>query len=72
VLVNGQSARANEIVAACLQDHGRAVVFGERSFGKGSVQNVMTFAETGGEIKMTIARYFPPLGRNIDKLATKG
>jgi C-terminal peptidase prc len=69
VLVNGQSASASEIVAACLQDHGRAVIVGEKSFGKGSVQDVLGFEQTGGEIKLTIARYFPPSDRNIDKLA---
>src|SRR5206468_9909384 len=71
VLVNGQSASASEIVAACLQDHGRAVIVGEKSFGKGSVQDVLEFAQTGGEIKLTIARYFPPSDRNIDKLAAE-
>ncbi len=71
VLVNGNSASASEIVAACLQDHGRATVVGERSYGKGSVQDVRDFRPTGGEIKYTIARYYPPSGRNIDKLATE-
>ena len=71
VLVNGNSASASEIVAACLQDHGRATVVGERTFGKGSVQDVREFRPTGGEIKYTIARYYPPSGRNIDKLATE-
>jgi carboxyl-terminal processing protease len=72
VLINGQSASASEIVSACLQDYGRAVVVGERSYGKGSVQNVQTFRATEGEIKMTTARYFPPGERNIDKLSTGG
>ncbi|MDB5311463.1 MAG: putative CtpA-like serine protease [Gemmataceae bacterium] len=72
VLVNGHSASASEIVAACLQDHERATIIGERSYGKGSVQDVAPFEETGGEIKLTIARYYPPSDRNIDKLATKG
>lgn len=72
VLINGMSASASEIVAACLQDHERATIIGERSYGKGSVQNVMDFRQTGGEIKLTIARYYPPSDRNIDKLATKG
>ena len=72
VLVNGQSASASEIVSACLQDYGRAVVVGERSYGKGSVQTVQPFSPTGGEIKMTTARYFPPLDRNIDKVSTPG
>jgi carboxyl-terminal processing protease len=72
VLINGQSASASEIVAACLQDHERATIVGERSYGKGSVQNVVDFRQTQGEIKLTIARYYPPSDRNIDKLATKG
>lgn len=72
VLVNGFSASAAEIVSACLQDYGRAVVVGERSYGKGSVQSVEEFSPTSGQIKLTTARYFPPLGRNIDKLSTGG
>lgn len=72
VLINGHSASASEIVAACLQDHNRAAIIGERSYGKGSVQDVIPFRETGGEIKLTIARYFPPSDRNIDKHATSG
>ncbi|MCE9567232.1 MAG: S41 family peptidase [Planctomycetes bacterium] len=71
VLVNGNSASASEIVAACLQDHGRATIVGERSYGKGSVQDVREFKPTGGQLKYTIARYYPPTGRNIDKLATE-
>ncbi len=71
VLVNGNSASASEIVAACLQDHGRATIVGERSYGKGSVQNVMDVDATGGVVKYTFARYYPPSGRNIDKLATE-
>lgn len=72
VLINGQSASASEIVSACLQDYGRAVVVGERTYGKGSVQQVKNFQPTGGEIKLTTSRYFPPLGRNIDRLSTGG
>lgn len=71
VLVNGNSASASEIVAACLQDHSRATIVGERSYGKGSVQDVREFSPTGGQLKYTIARYYPPTGRNIDKLATE-
>ncbi len=72
VLINGQSASASEIVAACLQDASRAVVVGERSYGKGSVQTVKPFGPTGGQIKVTTARYFPPSHRNIDKASTPG
>ncbi|MBY0513234.1 MAG: S41 family peptidase [Gemmataceae bacterium] len=69
VLVNGNSASASEIVGACLQDHNRAVIAGEKSYGKGSVQDILRVDPTGGEIKLTIARYYPPSDRNIDKLA---
>jgi C-terminal peptidase prc len=71
-LVNDGSASGSEIVAGCLQDHGRAVVMGERSFGKGSVQNVETFPETGGKIKLTTATFWPPSGRNLNKSSTTG
>ena len=72
VLINGNSASAAEIVSACLQDYNRAVVIGERSYGKGSVQNIEDFPATHGQIKITTARYFPPMGRNIDKHSTNG
>jgi C-terminal peptidase prc len=72
VLVNDGSASASEILAACLQDHGRAVVMGERSYGKGSVQNVEPFKPTGGTIKMTTATFWPPSGRNLNKASTTG
>jgi carboxyl-terminal processing protease len=72
VLINGGSASASEIVSACLQEYGRAVIVGERSYGKGSVQQVMPFSSTKGQIKMTTARYFPPSDKNIDKHSTPG
>jgi C-terminal peptidase prc len=71
VLIDGRTASSSEIVAACLQDHGRATIVGERSYGKGSVQDVLPIDETGGEIKLTMARYYPPSGRNIDKVAAE-
>ena len=71
-LVNGYSASASEIVSACLQDHGRAVVMGSRSYGKGSVQTILPFAETGGELKLTTATYWRPNGKNINKASTAG
>jgi C-terminal peptidase prc len=73
VLVNGKSASASEIVSACLKDHERAVVVGERTYGKGSVQNLVEdFTPSGGLLKVTTARYFPPKGVNIDKASTSG
>jgi C-terminal peptidase prc len=69
-LVNGGSASGSEILAACLQDNHRAVVIGERSYGKGLVQNIQRFE--GGELKMTIASFWRPNGQNLSKLSTKG
>jgi carboxyl-terminal processing protease len=64
VLINGGSASASEIVAGALQDHGRAVIMGTRSFGKGSVQTVLPISESRA-VKLTTARYFTPNGRSI-------
>ena len=72
VLINGHTASGSELVAACLQDYQRATIIGERSFGKASVQDVIPFRDSGGEIKLTIGRYYPASGRNIDKQATNG
>jgi len=72
VLINGGSASASEIVSACLQDHERATIVGERSYGKGSVQSLSVLRSIGGQVKFTTARYFPPSDKNIDKLSTGG
>jgi len=64
VLVNGGSASASEIVAGALQDHRRAVVMGQQTFGKGSVQTIVPVNERTA-IKLTTARYFTPNGRSI-------
>lgn len=80
VLVNRYTASASEIVAACLQDHKRAIIVGERTWGKGSVQNVIPLEERsdgGGKpgstaralsaLKLTTAGYRRPSGKNIDR-----
>jgi carboxyl-terminal processing protease len=64
VLVNGGSASASEIVSGALQDHKRAVLVGEKTFGKGSVQVILPITEKEA-IKLTIARYYLPSGRTI-------
>jgi len=71
-LINGGSASGSEIVSACLQDHKRAVIVGERSYGKGSVQNILDFKATGGQLKMTTASFWRPNGKNLNKSSTKG
>lgn len=68
IMVNGGSASASEVVAGALQDHGRAVVLGTRTFGKGSVQEVRELPENFGLLKLTIARWETPSGRVIERL----
>ncbi len=70
VLVNGGSASASEIVSGALQDHKRAIVLGENTFGKGSVQVVLPITQDEA-IKLTIARYYLPSGRTIQALGVK-
>jgi carboxyl-terminal processing protease len=66
VLVNSSSASAAEIVAGCLQDSHRAIIMGQPSFGKGSVQTVVDLSPEVG-LKLTIARYYTPSGRSIQE-----
>lgn len=67
VLVNQYSASASEVVAACLQDHQRAVIVGQRTFGKGSVQNIVELEGGRSGLKLTTASYYRPNGKCIDR-----
>ena len=67
ILVNGYSASASEVVSGCLQDHNRAVIVGERTFGKGSVQDVVSLAAGSSALKITVASYHRPSGKNIHR-----
>ncbi len=67
ILVNRFSASASEIVSACLQDHKRALVIGERTWGKGSVQNVINLDYDESALKLTTASYHRPSGKNIHR-----
>lgn len=66
VLINAGSASASEIVAGALQDHRRALIMGERSFGKGSVQSLLPLGPDAA-LKLTTARYFTPMGRSVQE-----
>jgi len=67
ILVNQRSASGSEIVAACLQDHRRAVIIGSRTWGKGTVQELIELAGDHGTLKLTTASYWRPLGANIHR-----
>ncbi len=66
VLVDGGSASASEILAGALSDNGAATLVGEKTFGKGSVQTIVDLG-SGGQVKVTIAKWYTPNGKNISK-----
>ncbi|MES2332189.1 MAG: S41 family peptidase [Bacteroidota bacterium] len=71
VLIDESTASASEVLAGALQDWDRATIIGRRSFGKGLVQQQFQLSD-GSAVRLTIARYYSPLGRNIQKPYTKG
>ena len=71
VLINENSASASEILAGAIQDNDRGIIMGRRSFGKGLVQREMDFGD-GSAVRLTIARYYTPTGRSIQKSYKNG
>ncbi len=67
VLINGGSASASEIFAGALKDHKRAIILGENSYGKGSVQSIIPL-KNGGGIRLTISKYYLPSGKSISEV----
>ncbi len=72
VLVNRASASASEIVAGAITDNKRGLLIGETTYGKGSVQSILSLEGTGGRLKLTTARYYTPSGVSIEKVDGKG
>ena len=72
VLIDQDSASASEIMAACLQDHRRAVVVGQRSYGKGTVQNVISIEGGASRLKLTISSFWRPSGKQIHRWKRDG
>jgi len=70
VLINYGSASASEIVAGALKDHKRAIILGENSFGKGSVQSIIPLKNRGA-IRLTVAKYYLPSGKSISEVGVK-
>ena len=64
IIINNGSASASEIVAGALKDHKRAIVLGEKTYGKGSVQSIIPLSDGGG-IRLTVSKYYLPSGKSI-------
>ena len=67
ILINNGSASASEILAGALKDHKRAIILGENSYGKGSVQSIIPL-KNGGGMRLTISRYYLPSGKSISEV----
>ena len=70
VLINNGSASASEIVAGALKDHKRAIILGERTYGKGSVQSIIPLSNGGG-LRLTISKYYLPSGQSISEVGVE-
>ena len=70
VIINNGSASASEIVAGALKDHKRAIILGEKTYGKGSVQSIIPLSDGGG-IRLTVSKYYLPSGKSISEVGVE-
>tara|TARA_Y100000591_G_C21682756_1_gene618970 strand:- start:331 stop:813 length:483 start_codon:yes stop_codon:yes gene_type:complete len=70
VLINNGSASASEIVAGALKDHKRAIILGEKTYGKGSVQSIIPLSDGGG-MRLTVSKYYLPSGKSISEVGVE-
>ena len=69
-MINNGSASASEIVAGALKDHKRAIILGEKTYGKGSVQSIIPLSDGGG-MRLTISKYYLPSGESISEIGVR-
>ena len=70
VMINNGSASASEIVAGALKDHKRAIILGEKTYGKGSVQSIIPLSDGGG-MRLTVSKYYLPSGKSISEIGVE-
>ena len=70
VMINNGSASASEIVAGALKDHKRAIILGEKTYGKGSVQSIIPLSDGGG-MRLTVSKYYLPSGESISEIGVE-
>ena len=70
VIINNGSASASEIVAGALKDHKRAIILGEKTYGKGSVQSIIPLSDGGG-MRLTVSKYYLPSGESISEVGVE-
>jgi carboxyl-terminal processing protease len=69
-MINNGSASASEIVAGALKDHKRAIILGEKTYGKGSVQSIIPLSDGGG-MRLTVSKYYLPSGESISEIGVE-
>ena len=70
VIINNGSASASEIVSGAIKDHNRAIILGEKTYGKGSVQSIIPLSDGGG-MRLTVSKYYLPSGKSISEVGVE-